>query len=132
MNNFQQVKTTDQEPRRAQPGFTFQTTHLIWLFLGVLEAAFALRLALRLAGADPASLFVALLYGFTAIFLLPFAGITFSPALGASVLELTTVLAMALYVGLGGLLALTAWNVFYRPYAAGPVIESTIFTQLRP
>jgi hypothetical protein len=132
MTEFQQVKTTDQEPRRGQPGFTFQTTQLIWLFLGLLEMAFALRLLLRLAGADPASPGVAVLYGFTAIFLLPFAGIVVSPALGAIVLELTTMLAMAVYAGLGGLLARTAWNIFYRPYAAGPVIETTVFTQLRP
>jgi uncharacterized protein YqgC (DUF456 family) len=132
MTEFQQVKTTDQQAGRARPGFTFQTTQLIWLFLGLLEAAFALRFLLRLIGADPASTLVTLLYSFTAVFLLPFAGIVLSPALGSLVLELTTMLAMAVYAGLGVLLARTAWNIFYRPYAAGPVIETTIFTQLRP
>jgi hypothetical protein len=68
-----------------------------------------------LIGANPASPVAALLYGFTDLFLWPFAGLVGTPEAGGLVLEITSVIAMVVY-------ALIAWAlegivrvIFYRP-----------------
>ena len=48
-----EVKSVQQEPEREQRIFTFKITQLIWLFLGILEALIALRIGLKLIGANP-------------------------------------------------------------------------------
>jgi hypothetical protein len=58
---------------------------LIWLLLGILEAMLALRFGLKLIGANAASPFAVFIYGFTGLFLFPFAGLTGAPAAGGMV-----------------------------------------------
>ena len=81
-----EIKSVQQEPEREQRIFTFKMTQLIWLFLGILEALIALRIALKLIGANPESPIVALIYGLTYLFLFPFEGMTSTPAAGGMVL----------------------------------------------
>ena len=93
MSNVQQVTTTSQEPGRGQRQFTFQASQLIWLLAGVLEALLALRVFLKLIGANAASPFAHLLYGVTGVFLVPFVGLTGTPA-GGCVSEWCVVLSV--------------------------------------
>ncbi|HSK66352.1 MAG TPA: hypothetical protein VK888_05445, partial [Anaerolineales bacterium] len=60
-----EVKSVQHEPEREQRIFSFKVTQLIWLFLGILEALIALRIGLKLIGANPESPIVALIYGLT-------------------------------------------------------------------
>jgi hypothetical protein len=60
-NKVSEVRTTQSEPGRDQRIFTFKITQLIWLFLGILEALIALRIGLKLIGANPGSPIVALI-----------------------------------------------------------------------
>jgi hypothetical protein len=99
-----EVKSVQQEPEREQRIFTFKITQLIWLGLGILEALIALRIGLKLIAANPESPIVALIYGFTNLFLFPFAGMTSTPAAGGMVLEISSFFAMLIY-------ALIAWAV---------------------
>ena len=48
---------------------------LIYYVLGFLEVLFTFRLALKILGSNPESLFVKIIYSITSIFLAPFAGI---------------------------------------------------------
>jgi hypothetical protein len=116
-----EVRSVQNEPEREQRIFTFKATQLVWLGLGILEALIALRILLKLIGANPASPIAALIYAFTDLFLFPFAGLTATPSAGSMVLELSSFFAMGIY-------ALMAWAVeriisviFYRP--RGPVAE---------
>ena len=68
-----QVSSSQRDPEREQRIFTFKATQLIWLLFGILEALIALRIGLKLIGANPDSPIVALIYGFTYLFLFPFA-----------------------------------------------------------
>jgi len=52
----------------------FKAAQLVWLLSGTLEALIAVRIGLKLIGADPASLFAELVYGFTSLFLFPLMG----------------------------------------------------------
>src|ERR1051325_5727512 len=82
-----EVRSVQQEPEREQRIFSFKVTQLIWLLLGILEALIALRIGLKLIGANPASPIVAMIYAFTSLFLFPFAGMVATPSAGGMVLE---------------------------------------------
>ena len=118
-----EVKTVQQEPEREQRIFTFKVTQLIWLFLGILEALIALRIGLKLIGANPESPIVALIYGLTFLFLFPFEGMVATPSAGSMVLELSSLFAMVIYALIAWAVERTVWVLFYRP--RGPVVGTT-------
>ncbi len=110
-----EVRSVQQESEREERIFTFKVTQLIWLLLGLLEALIALRIGLKLIGANAASPIVALIYGFTSLFLFPFEGMIASPASGSIVLELSSVFAMLIYGLIAWAVERTVWLLFYRP-----------------
>ena len=122
-NRVSEVRTSQSEPDREQRIFTFKATQLIWLLFGILEAIIALRIGLKLIGANPDSPIVALIYGFTYLFLFPFTGLVGSPAAGNMVLELSSMFAMLIYALIAWAMERTVWLVFYRP--RGPVVGTT-------
>jgi hypothetical protein len=122
-NRVSQVRTSQREPEREQRIFTFKATQLIWLLFGSLEALIALRIGLMLIGANPDSPIVALIYGFTALFLFPFTGLIGSPAFGRMVLELSSMFAMLIYALIAWAMERIIWLIFYRP--RGPVVGVT-------
>ena len=122
-NRVSEVRTTQNEPEREQRIFTFKATQLIWLLFGILEALIALRIGLMLIGANPNSPIVALIYGFTYLFLFPFEGLVGSPAAGNMVLELSSLFAMLIYGLIAWAIERVVWLVFYRP--RGPVVAVT-------
>ncbi len=132
MTNFQQISNKDQQPHREQRTFSFQSTQLIWLFLGLLEALFALRLLFTIIGVSPINTFATLLYGFTGFFLIPLVGLAGTSASGGLALAGATVIAMVIYAVLGWLLERVVWGVFYRPYATVAATKTTIMDQRRP
>jgi hypothetical protein len=118
-----EVKSVQQEPEREQRIFTFKITQLIWLFLGILEALIALRIGLKLIGANPESPIVALIYGLTFLFLFPFEGMVATPATGSMVLELSSLFAMLIYALVAWVVERIVWLIFYRP--RGSVVGTT-------
>jgi hypothetical protein len=84
----------------------FQFHRIIWTFLAFLEIFLAFRFVLRLISANPASGFAVLMYGITGIFTAPFNGLVLSPIINGSILEITTLIAMAVY-------ALLFWAIEY-------------------
>ena len=122
-NRVSEVRTSQSEPDREQRIFTFKATQLIWLLFGILEAVIALRIGLKLIGANPDSPIVALIYGFTYLFLFPFTGMTATPSAGGMVLELSSFFAMLIYALIAWAIERTVWLVFYRP--RGPVVGTT-------
>jgi hypothetical protein len=122
-NRVSQVQTTQKEPERERRIFTFKATQLVWLLFGILEALIALRIGLKLIGANPASPFAVFIYGFTGIFLFPFAGLTGTPSSGGLVLEVSSFIAMVFYGLLAWAIERIIWVIFYRP--RGPVVGVT-------
>ena len=110
-----EVRSVQQESDREERIFTFKVIQLIWLLLGILEALIALRIGLKLIGANPASPIVDLIYGFTYLFLFPFADMIASPSSGSIVLELSSVFAMLVYALIAWAVERTVWLLFYRP-----------------
>ena len=121
-----EVRTTEVstlgQPERA---FTFKATQLIWLGLGILEVLFALRVFLKLIAANSANMFATLLYGFTDLFLFPFAGLTRTPASGGMVLEVHTLIAMVVYALAAWALERIVYVIFYKPRETQVVTQAT-------
>lgn len=124
-NRVSEVRTLQTEPEREQRIFTFKITQLIWLMLGILEALIALRIGLKLIGANPGSPIVALIYGFTHLFLFPFEGMTATPAVGGMVLELSSFFAIVIYALIGWTVERTVWVLFYRPRGSVVTVTET-------
>ncbi len=124
-NRVSEVRTSQTEPEREQRIFTFKATQLVWLVFGILEAMIALRIGLKLIGANPESPIVALIYGFTYLFLFPFEGMAATPAAGNMVLELSSFFAMAIYALIAWAIERTVYVIFYRPRGGVVAVTET-------
>lgn len=119
MTLIKDVRTTEHESGLDQRVATFKATQMIWLLLGLLEAVLALRVVFKLIGVNASNSFATLLYSVTNIFVAPFASLTGAPAAGGMVLEISTIIAMIVYLLIGWGLERIVNVVFYRP--RGPV-----------
>ena len=125
MTDYKEVRTTQHEQGREQRVTTFKATQLIWLLLGLLEAAIALRIVFKLIAVNAANPFAALLYAVTNLFVAPFASLMGAPTAGGMVLEISSIIAMIVYLLIGWALERIVYVLFYRP--RGPVsVRQTI------
>jgi len=122
-NRVSQVKVTQREPERERRIFSFKATQLVWLLFGLLISMIALRIGLKLIGANPGSPIVTMIYGFTDLFLFPFTGMVNSPTTGNIVLELSSFFAILIYGLIAWGVERIVWLIFYRP--RGPVVDVT-------
>jgi hypothetical protein len=122
-NRVTEVQSVQREPERELRILTFKATQVVWLLFGMLETLIALRILLKLIGANPGSPIAALIYAFTDLFLFPFAGLTVTPAAGGMVLEISSLFAMLIYALVAWAIERVIWLIFYRP--RGPVVEVT-------
>ncbi len=74
-----------------------QLNQIMYTILGILEIGLGLRLVLRLIAANASSGFADFIYGVTGPFIAPFAGLVGTPTSGGTILEITTLIAMAVY-----------------------------------
>jgi hypothetical protein len=77
---------------------------ITYLVLGIVEALLITRVILKLLAANPEAGFVRVIYDRSALFVAPFQGIFPTPATQMSVLELSSLVAIAVY-------ALIAWGI---------------------
>jgi hypothetical protein len=121
MSDHQQVsevRTSHRDVGQEQRLHTFKAMQLIWLGVGALEALIGLRILFKLIAVNPENAIASLLYSFTDLFLLPFAGLTSTPSSGGMVLEISSVIAMVVYALIGWAAAKLVEVVFYRPRTA--------------
>ncbi len=82
----------------------FQITRIMWTVLGILEVLLGLRFMLKLIAANPESGFAWFIYGITGLFAKPFTDLVSTWSSGKTILEVTTLIAMAVY-------ALLFWGI---------------------
>ena len=119
MTDIKEVRTTRHEQGREQRVATFKATQLIWLLLGLLVAAIALRVVFKLIDVNSANPFAGLLYAVTDLFVAPFSSLIGAPAAGGMVLEVSSIIAMIVYFLIAWALERIVYVLFYRP--RGPV-----------
>ena len=130
-NRVSESRASQDEPERERRIFTFKATQIIWLLLGILEAMIAFRIGLKLIAANPDSPIVALIYGFTNLFLFPFEGMTATPSAGGMVLELSSFFAMGIYALIAWAVERVVWLAFYRPRGTVVAVTETIVSENR-
>lgn len=131
MTDYREVRTTRQESGQKQRFATYKATQMIWLLLGILEAAIGLRVVFRLIGVNAANPFAALLYNVTGLFVAPFASLAGAPSAGGMVLEISSLIAMIVYLLFGWGLYKIVLVVFYRP--RGPVsVKKSVVSEHTP
>jgi hypothetical protein len=131
MTDYRDVRTTEHEQGREQRVATFKVTQLIWLLFGILEAAIALRVMFKLIAVNATNPFASLLYNVTFLFVAPFASLTSAPAVGGMVLEISSIIAMIVYLLIAWALERIVYVLFYRP--RGPVsVRQTIVSDHTP
>lgn len=82
----------------------FPANRIMGSILAFLEILLAFRFMLRLISANSDSGFAMLIYGITGVFVAPFNGLIATPMFGGASLEVTTLIAMAVY-------ALIFWGI---------------------
>jgi hypothetical protein len=126
MTNYQEVRTTEHESGRGQRVATIKATQIIWLLLGLLEAAIALRIVFKLIAVNAANPFARLLYGVTNIFLAPFKSLVGNPASGGMVLEITSIIAMLVYLLIAWGIERIVYVLFYRERGPMSISQTTV------
>jgi hypothetical protein len=97
VNRVTEVKSMRRKPGAGRRLISRKAAQIIlWLFI-ILETFIALRTVLKLIGANPENLIVVSIYGLTAFFLIPFAGLVASPMIGGMVLEISSMFAITVY-----------------------------------
>lgn len=81
----------------------YRATQIVWYVLDAITALLLLRFALRLFAANPASSFTDLVYQISSPFVAPFFGVFDVTRSGNSILEWTTLLAIAVCWILGSI-----------------------------
>lgn len=87
-------------PNRPSPQETtalYKTTRVLWYVFYVLEVLLAFRFALKLLGANSGAGFTDLIYTLSSVPLAPFRFVFSNNVVGGSVIEWSTLLAMAVY-----------------------------------
>lgn len=105
----------------------YRVYQVIWYILGVIEVLLVFRIVLKLLGANPLSGFANFIYSLSAPFAVPFVGVLPASAVGTSVIEWSTFLAMIVYLVLAyGLVKLFQ---FFKP--ADPAdVERAVDTEV--
>lgn len=129
MTSFKEVTTSQHEQGHDGRVATFKATQLIWLFLGLLEAALALRFLFKLIGVNEANAFASFLYGLTNLFLAPFASLTSAPSAAGMTFEFSTLIAMFIYALMGWALERLVYVLFYRPRGPVSVQQKAVVVQ---
>jgi hypothetical protein len=110
-----ETRASQRESDREQRLFSFQATQLVWLALGLIETLIAMRIVLKLIGANPENMFAAFIYGFSYVFLFPFEGLLGDPTSGDVILEISYIIAMLVYALLSVVVARIVSVLYYRP-----------------
>ena len=127
-NRVLEVRTSQSESERVPSDFVLRASQ-VWLLFAVLEILISLRIGLKMVGADPDNTIVALIYGITSLFLIPFVGLIGSPTVGGTVLEISSLFAMLIYALVAWAMARAVWLSFYRP--RGSMVGVTETTEQR-
>jgi YGGT family len=100
------LQTSVQAPLQSRPTVSVaeRVAMITYLVLGIMETLIITRVILKLLAANPEAGFVRLIYDRSALFVTPFQGIFPTPATQNSVLELSSLVAIAVY-------ALIAWGI---------------------
>lgn len=132
MSEYQEVRTTQHNDGQNQRVTTFRVTQIIWLLLGLLEAGLGLRFIFKLIAVNGSNAFATLVYGLTGIFVAPFASLVGAPSAEGMVLEISTIIAMLVYLLIAWGLERIVYVLFYRPRGSYTTSQTIVADRTLP
>lgn len=87
--------------QRVQTPGVVVAQRIVWFIVGAISVVIALRFVLLLLGANQQAGFTDFVYTLSGIFVAPFIGIFGQPTYGTSVFEVSSLLAIAVYLLIG-------------------------------
>jgi uncharacterized protein YggT (Ycf19 family) len=115
--DFEHRERFVQDVAAERHGEISRLAAFVWFAFGVLEGLIALRFTLKLIAANPNSEFAQFIYVITEPFMLPFRGLTASPAANGIVVEIPALVAIIVYALLAWVIMKLIWLLLYRPSA---------------
>ena len=104
-----EVHATAYDPYASKRRASYKLVQGIWLLFGIVEGILAIRFILKLLGANEAAGFANFIYGASGPFVAPFSNLFANPGSSGSVLELTTLMAIVVYMLVAWLVAKVIW-----------------------
>jgi len=92
------VEKTTEDTVAERMNLIGKINGIVWFLFGILEALIGMRVLLKLLGANELNGFVNFIYDITYPFLAPFFGIVGTPSSNGSVLEVSSLIAMLVYL----------------------------------
>ena len=126
------TQTTVTDPYAGRRATSIKITRAIYLIFGLIEALLAIRFVLKALSANAEAGFAQLIYGLTGPLVAPFIGLFGTPqAPSGAVLEVHTLIALAIYALVAWLLARGAWLAFGEGRSASVARTDTVQTRAR-
>lgn len=94
-----------------------KTTNFIWWFTGIVEGLIGLRVVLRMMAANPGNPFADFIYTISGLFLWPFQTLVNNPSSEGVVLEISSIIAMMVYLLLAWVFVELLWLLLGRERA---------------
>jgi hypothetical protein len=108
-----QSVTTAYDPYAARRANSARVAQTIYLIFGLIGGLLLLRFLLRALGANADAGFAQAVYATTGALVAPFSGLFGTPQIASgAALEMSTLVALIVYAGLGWLLVKAAWLIF--------------------
>lgn len=108
-SEVEHVETVAYDPFEGRRLAAYRVTQLVYWVFGLIEGLIAIRLVLKVLGANPSAGFSEFIYGVTAPLVAPFIGLFANPTYQNSVLELSSIVALIVYALLAWLIAKLVW-----------------------
>lgn len=125
-----EVHATAYDPYANRRRTSHRLIQGIWLLFGIVVGILAIRFILRLLGANEAAGFASFIYGASAPFVAPFSNLFANPGSGGSVLELTTLVAIIVYMLVAWLVARVLWLLAGESRSATQTVASSTRARL--
>ncbi len=94
-----------------------KATNLVWWFTGIVEGLIGLRVVLRMMAANPGNPFANFIYTLSDVFLWPFRTLVNNPSSEGVVLEVSSIIAMIVYLLLAWVFVELLWLILGRERA---------------
>jgi len=108
-----QSVTTAYDPYAGRRANSARVVQAIYLVFGLIEGLLLIRFVLRALAANPDAGFARAIYGITGVLVSPFNSLFGTPQISSgAALEISTLVALIVYAGIGWLLVRSAWLVF--------------------
>jgi len=107
--DYDRVDSVAYDPYEGRRIAGFRLTQLIYWVFGLIEGLIAIRLILKALGANQSAGFAQFIYSITAPLVAPFQNLFGNPTYQASVLELSSIVALVVYALVAWLLGKLVW-----------------------